>query len=56
MNYHIFREIADSWVLLMMVAFFLGAVGWAFRPRAKEQHTDAGSIPFRHENEPGSGS
>ena len=56
MNYHIFREIADSWVLLLMFAFFLGAVFWAFRPRAREQHSDAGNIPFRHENEPKVGS
>ena len=26
MNYHIFREIADSWVLLAMFVFFVGAI------------------------------
>jgi cytochrome c oxidase cbb3-type subunit IV len=53
MNYHIFREIADSWVLLLMVLFFIGAVVWAFRPKARRVHEDAGSIPFRHEHTPG---
>lgn len=56
MTYHIFREIADSWVLLLMVLFFLGAVVYAFRPRAKPAHEDARSIPFRHENTPGGNS
>jgi cytochrome c oxidase cbb3-type subunit IV len=53
MTYHIFREIADSWVLLMLVGFFVGAVIWAFRPRARTQHQDASAIPFRHEHTPG---
>jgi len=53
MNYHIFREIADSWVLLMMFGFFMGAIVWAYRPRAKRQHEDASAIPFRHDDRPG---
>ena len=38
MNYHILREIADSWVLLALFAFFVGAVLWAFRPGSRQTH------------------
>lgn len=52
MDYHIFREIADSWVLLAMFLFFLGAVAFVFRPGARKTHEDTANIPFRHENAP----
>ena len=52
MTYHLFREIADSWVLLLMVAFFLGAILWAFRPGSRAAHDDSAAIPFRHEDRP----
>ncbi len=52
MDYHILREIADSWVLLAMFVFFGAAVIWAFRPGSHSTHTDAADIPFRHEDTP----
>ena len=52
MNYHILREIADSWVLLAMFAFFFGCVIWAFRPGSGKIHKDTADIPFRHEDAP----
>jgi cytochrome c oxidase cbb3-type subunit 4 len=52
MNYHILREIADSWVLLLMVLFFLGVIGWSWRPGSRVAHRDAVDIPFRHEDRP----
>ncbi|SLN33989.1 cbb3-type cytochrome oxidase subunit 3 [Roseisalinus antarcticus] len=52
MDYHILREIADSWVLLMMFAVFLGAGLWAWRPGSRELHDDAAQVPFRHEDKP----
>ena len=52
MNYHIFREIADSWVLLAMFVFFVGAILWAWRPGSRATHKDAADVPFRHENAP----
>ncbi|SEK78351.1 cbb3-type cytochrome oxidase subunit 3 [Pacificibacter marinus] len=52
MNYHIFREIADSWVLLAMFAFFVTAILWAFRPGSSKKYKDIANIPFRHENAP----
>ncbi|MFM2357071.1 MAG: hypothetical protein RLZZ528_2807 [Pseudomonadota bacterium] len=52
MNYHIFREFADSWALLALFALFIGVVIWAFRPGSKELHRDTAGIPFRHEDRP----
>ncbi|MBD3679116.1 MAG: cbb3-type cytochrome c oxidase subunit 3 [Rhodobacteraceae bacterium] len=52
MNYHILREIADSWVLLALFAFFVGVVIWAFRPGSRAIHRDTADIPFRYEDRP----
>jgi cytochrome c oxidase cbb3-type subunit 4 len=54
MDYHILREIADSWVLLLMFVFFLGIVLWAFRPGSRKVYRDTAEIPFRHEDKPAS--
>lgn len=51
-TYSVLRQIADSWVLLAMVIFFLGVVVWAFRPGSKKQHRDTANIPFRNEQAP----
>ena len=51
-TYSILREIADSWVLLALVIFFVGAVVWAFRPGSRAIHRDTSNIPFRHEDRP----
>ncbi|KAB7614283.1 cbb3-type cytochrome c oxidase subunit 3 [Amylibacter sp. SFDW26] len=45
-TYSIFREFADSWGLLGMFLFFIGAVLMLFRPGAKALHKDAANIPF----------
>jgi len=34
-TYSFLREIADSWVLLAMFAYFIGAGIWAFLPSLK---------------------
>ena len=52
MDYHILREIADSWVLLAMVIFFAAACLWAFRPGSRQTHRDTADIPFRNEDAP----
>ena len=52
MTYNILREIADSWVLLALFAFFIGVVVWAFRPGSRAVHKDTANIPFRHEDKP----
>ncbi len=51
-TYSMLRQIADSWVLLVMVLFFLGVVVWAFRPGSKTQQRDTADIPFRNEQAP----
>lgn len=52
MDYHILREIADSWVLLGLFGFFVLAILWAFRPGARATQQDAANVPFRHEDKP----
>jgi cytochrome c oxidase cbb3-type subunit 4 len=48
-TYSLLREFADSWVLLAMFAFFLGAAIWAFLPSQADARKDASMIPFRNE-------
>jgi cytochrome c oxidase cbb3-type subunit IV len=52
MNYHLLREIADSWVLLALTLFFVAAVAWAWRPGSRRAHDDSAAIPFRHDDRP----
>lgn len=51
-TYSLLREIADSWVLLALFAFFIGVVIWAFRPGSRKTHKEAKNIPFKHEDRP----
>ncbi|NNL18435.1 MAG: cbb3-type cytochrome c oxidase subunit 3 [Boseongicola sp.] len=51
-TYSFLRELADSWVLLAMVIFYVGAIVWAFRPGSKSVHADIADIPFRNETLP----
>jgi cytochrome c oxidase cbb3-type subunit 4 len=48
-NYHILREVADSFGLLFLFAVFLTAVWWAMRPSAKVHHQSARMIPLSDE-------
>ncbi|MCO4846799.1 MAG: cbb3-type cytochrome c oxidase subunit 3 [Yoonia sp.] len=48
-TYSFLRELADSWVLLLMTAFFGGAIAWAFRPGSRAIHEDIANIPFRND-------
>ncbi|MEO0403050.1 MAG: cbb3-type cytochrome c oxidase subunit 3 [Pseudomonadota bacterium] len=50
-TYSFLRELADSWVLLAMVVFYVGACLWAFRPGARRANDEAASIPFRHDTD-----
>ena len=50
--YSFLRELADSWVLLSLVLFFLGTVVFAFRPGSGPLHRDAAESIFRHEKGP----
>ena len=52
-TYSWFRELADSWVLLMMVIFYVGAIAWAFRPGSRQVHADIAEIPMKYDELPG---
>jgi len=54
-TYTFLRQFADSWVLLVLFAFFLGVILWAIRPGAAEAHQDSADIPFRNDDRPASG-
>ena len=51
-DYTILREFADSWMLLMLFAFFVGVILWVFRPGSSASYRDTANIPFRHDNAP----
>lgn len=48
-TYTILRAFADSWFLIAMFAFFVGACVFAFWPSQKGAREDAASIPMRDE-------
>ena len=48
-TYSFLRELADSWVLLAMFAFFIAAAVWAFWPGLNHAREDASMIPFRND-------
>ena len=52
--YNFLREVAGSWSLILMFAFFVGMILWIMRPGSKEIHQDTADIPFRHEDKPAS--
>jgi len=51
-RYSFLRELADSWVLLLLVLFFLGTIVFAFRPGSRPLHRDAAESIFRNETNP----
>ncbi|NNE88441.1 MAG: cbb3-type cytochrome c oxidase subunit 3 [Silicimonas sp.] len=51
-TYSFLRELADSWVLLGMTVFYIGAIIWAFRPGSRAVHDDIANIPFRNDEAP----
>ncbi len=46
-TYTALRQFADSWGLLGMTLFFIGAVIYAFRPGSKKLADDAANIPLQ---------
>ncbi|WP_319824765.1 cbb3-type cytochrome c oxidase subunit 3 [Thalassovita sp.] len=51
-TYSFLRELADSWVLLALFAFFVGVVVFAFRPGSSKVYSSVADIPFRNEDKP----
>lgn len=50
--YSILREFADSWALLALMLFFLGVIGFAWRPGSRALHEDAAASIFRNDTKP----
>ncbi|GFE64854.1 cbb3-type cytochrome c oxidase subunit 3 [Litoreibacter roseus] len=50
-TYSFLRQLADSWVLLAMFAFFITAIVWAFRPGSRPTHDEIAQIPLRDDLE-----
>lgn len=48
-TYTAMRLMADSWGLLCMALFFVGAILFAFRPGSRSLADDAAQIPFKDE-------
>ena len=48
-TYSFLRQLADSWVLLLMFGFFAGASIWAFWPGLSRAREEASMIPFRND-------
>ncbi len=48
-TYSWLRELADSWVLLAMTAFYISAIVWAFRPGSRETDAQIAGIPLRND-------
>lgn len=49
-TYTVLRHFADSWWLLGMMTFFLGAVAFALRPGSSRLHRDIADIPLRDDD------
>ena len=50
-TYTAMRQFADSWALLGMMIFFVGAVLWTLRPGSKQGADEAAHIPLEDDRE-----
>ena len=50
-TYDTLRQIADSWGLLAMFAFFTATALFIFRPGSKARYEDAANIPLQNGSE-----
>ncbi|MEH7828280.1 cbb3-type cytochrome c oxidase subunit 3 [Gemmobacter denitrificans] len=53
-TYSFLRQFADSWMLLLMTALFVGVVLYAFRPGSAKLQSEAANSIFRNEKHPAS--
>ncbi|MDO5755931.1 MAG: cbb3-type cytochrome c oxidase subunit 3 [Rhodobacterales bacterium] len=51
-RYTFLRAFADSWMLIVLFAFFVGVCFWVFRRGSKKSYDEQSKIPFRHEDKP----
>ncbi len=50
-TYSFLRELADSWALLALCVFYVGAIAWAFRPGSRAIHDEIAGIPLKDDSE-----
>jgi cytochrome c oxidase cbb3-type subunit 4 len=48
-TYETMRHFADSWAMLLMLAFFVAAIAFIFRPGAKRFADEAAQIPLKED-------
>jgi len=48
--YTLLRELADSWFMLMMFAFFVGTILFAFRPGTKSSYDRLRNLPLQDDD------
>jgi cytochrome c oxidase cbb3-type subunit 4 len=46
-DYTVMRHFADSWGLLAMALFFVGAIVFVFRPGSRRLADEAANIPLK---------
>ena len=46
MSYEAMRQFADTWVLLVMAAVFIAAIGFALRPGSKKSYDRLSRLPL----------
>ncbi|WP_149141201.1 cbb3-type cytochrome c oxidase subunit 3 [Gemmobacter caeruleus] len=51
-TYSFLRHFADSWMLILMTALFVGVVVYAFRPGSGKLQDEAANSIFRNEKRP----
>lgn len=51
-RYTFLRQLADSWVLLVLTLVFVGVILFAWRPGARRLQKDAAESIFRNETKP----
>lgn len=51
-RYSFLRQLADSWMLLVLTLVFVGVVIFAFRPGSRRIQKDAAESIFRNETKP----
>ncbi len=51
-RYSFLRQLADSWVLLILVLIFVGVIAFVWRPGSRRIQQDAAESIFRNETKP----
>jgi cytochrome c oxidase cbb3-type subunit 4 len=51
-TYSLLRHFADSWMLLVLVVFFIAVVLWVFRPGARNAQSAAAMSIFQYDRAP----